>query len=382
MINPESLDLHGFEAQHRLRIQAQQMNWDGAWDHLLRFALHGQGPDASEIGSTWLGSLIEMNALRPFVSWSGTFLRDMEQFFPAARWAITRPGDYRIWAVPLLTDTRVIYYRRAQMQQAGLDPDQAFRTPASLVAALERLQERGVAVPWAMPTRGLDVLYNAASFIWAARGRIRTEDGRHLQLTEPEAQAGLRSFLGLHHFLAPQAQGLDAGETDNLFRAGTVAAALSGPWLLRQLEQDPELLTGVGVAPVPVVPFIGGSHLVMWRHARSEREVFKLVQHLTRPATQLHFFQASGHLPVRLEVLAGEPFASDSRYHALAQSLNTGRVLTVSYRWAAVEQRLVTLLTRLWADVAADPKLDLNVEIAGRVAALVEELEHTLLATW
>jgi multiple sugar transport system substrate-binding protein len=306
----------------------------------------------------------------------------MERFFPAARWAITRPGDFRIWAVPLLTDTRVIYYRREQLQEAGIDPEEAFQTTASLMATLKRLQERGVAVPWAMPTRGLDVLYNAASFIWAARGRIRTEDGRHLQLTEPQAQAGLRSFLGLHSFLARPAQGLDAVGTNNLFQEGEVAAALSGPWLLRQLEQDPVLLAGVGVAPVPGVPFIGGSHLVMWRHGRNEREVIKLVQHLTSPETQQRFFQQSGHLPARLEVLAGEPFASDPRYRAFAQSLNTGRVLTVSYRWAAVEQRLVTLLARLWSDVAADPELDLDVEIAGRVAALVDDLEHTLLATW
>jgi ABC-type glycerol-3-phosphate transport system substrate-binding protein len=244
MIDPEGLDLQGFEAQHRLRVGIQQMSWEEAWDHLLRFALHGEGPDVSEIGSTWLSSLIEMNALRPFVSWSGTFLRDMERFFPAARWAITRPGDFRIWAVPLFTDTRVIYYRREQLQEAGIDPEEAFQTTASLMATLKRLQERGVAVPWAMPTRGLDVLYNAASFIWASGGRIRTEDGRHLRLIEPEAQAGLRSFLSLHRFLAPPAQGLDEGGTSNLFQAGAVAA-LGGPWLLRQLEQDPEFLADV-----------------------------------------------------------------------------------------------------------------------------------------
>jgi len=81
-------------------------------------------------------------------------------------------------------------------------------------------------------------------------------------------------------------------------------------------------------------------------------------------------------------VLDGEPFVSDPRYRTFATSLKSGRVLTVSYRWAAVEQRLVGMLKQLWSDLAADPELDLDAEIGGRVAALVDELEHTLLATW
>ena len=73
---------------------------------------------------------------------------------------------------------------------------------------------------------------------------------------------------------------------------------------------------------------------------------------------------------------------SDPRYKAFARSLESGRVLTVLYRWAAVEQRLVNMLSQLWADLADDPKLDLKSEIAGRLAALSQNLEQTIFATW
>jgi len=81
-------------------------------------------------------------------------------------------------------------------------------------------------------------------------------------------------------------------------------------------------------------------------------------------------------------VLDEEPFISDPRYQALAKSAKSGRVLKASYRWAAVEQHLMNMLSQLWSDLAADPQLDLDSEIAKRTAALVENLERTILATW
>ncbi|MBN1659821.1 MAG: extracellular solute-binding protein [Anaerolineae bacterium] len=381
MINPHALALPSFEARQHVQVHVQHMDWDGAWDRLLRVALDGQGPDVSEIGSTWLGSLVDMNALRPVEGASQT-LGDLEHFFPAARWAITRPGDRRVWAVPFLTDTRVVYYRRDWLKEAGVDEAAAFQSPASLAATLDRLQSCGFAVPWAMPTRGRDVVYTAASFIWAAGGRFRTQDGRQFRLGEPEALAGLCTFFDLHRFLAPPAQGLDVVGMDALFRQGQAAAVLSGPWLLATLSQDAWSEADVGIAPVPGVPFIGGTHLVIWQHARYELKIAKLMQYLTGPEVQRRCLREMGNLPARVDVLNDEPYAGDPRYQAFAHSLKSGRVLTVSYRWAAVEKRLVDMLSRLWSDLVANPELDLEAEIAVRVNTLIAELQRTVLATW
>lgn len=382
MLEPDILRLDAFESQYHVQVEAQNMTWDSAWDELLRIALYGQGPDVSEIGSTWLSSLIDMQAIRPLTSWDLGFLRAQERFFPAARWAVIKPGDYRVWAVPWYTDTRVIYYRRGWLKQAGVEEATAFETTASLVSTLERLQTGGIDVPWAMPSRGLDVVYTAASWVWEAGGHFRTRDGRHLRLHEPEALAGLRSYFELHRFLAPPAQGLDAMGIDALFREGKVAALVSGPWLMGQLAGSRMSLSNVGVVPVPGIPFVGGSHLVIWRHARDERSVIRLMQYLTSPELQRHCFQQMGILPSRLEVLDEEPFISEPHYRAFASSLKTGRVMTISYRWTAVEQRLVHMLSQLWSDLADNPQLDLEDEIDRRIAALGEDFERTILAKW
>ena len=194
MIEPSVLQLPSFEAKQHVQVGLRHMDWRDAWDRLLRVALDGQGPDISEIGSTWLGSLIDMNALRPLEAWSQAFGQP-DRFFPAARWAITKPRDNRIWAIPFLTDTRAIFYRRDHLAKAGLDEAAAFQSPAALVDTLQRLQNYGFDVPWAMPTCQRDVVYGVAPFIWTAGGHFRTQDGRHFCLCEPESLAGLRAFF-------------------------------------------------------------------------------------------------------------------------------------------------------------------------------------------
>ena len=39
MIDPGALDLQSFEARQRVRLGVQHMDWDGAWDRLLRVDL-------------------------------------------------------------------------------------------------------------------------------------------------------------------------------------------------------------------------------------------------------------------------------------------------------------------------------------------------------
>ena len=68
MMDPVPLHLDDFQARHGIHVHVQRIDWASAWDELMRIALYGQGPDVSEIGSTWLGTLVEMDALRPLTS--------------------------------------------------------------------------------------------------------------------------------------------------------------------------------------------------------------------------------------------------------------------------------------------------------------------------
>lgn len=58
--------LEEFEVKNRTRVRLRIFEWDTAWADLVKVALYQDGPDVSEIGSTWLGSFVAMNALQQF----------------------------------------------------------------------------------------------------------------------------------------------------------------------------------------------------------------------------------------------------------------------------------------------------------------------------
>jgi multiple sugar transport system substrate-binding protein len=360
----------------------QQLNWDSAWDELLRVALYNRGPDASEIGTTWLTSLVEMDALWPLTELKVRPFWSQRSFLPASwQGGVIQKGQ--IWALPFSTDTRVIYYRRDWLKRAGIQEETAFETPDSFQDTLARLRASGVETPLAMPTNGLNVLYVLASWVWGAGGRFRAADGQRLRLDEPQAQAGMRACFDLHRFLSPVAQGRDIVASERLFSTDQAATVIGGPWFLSVLRTvSAEILPDVGVAPVPGVPYVGGTHIVIWRHTVNTPTAAELLKHLTSVRVQRHFFETTGVLPARVEVLESEPFTTNPHYQALAKSLQSGRTLKILYRWAAIEQRLVNMLTQLWSDLARDPKLDLKNEIASRTTALIDNLGKTILATW
>jgi hypothetical protein len=58
--------LKHFEIRHRATLHVQLLSWATSWTHLVRVGIYGQGPDISEIGSTWVNDFQAMNALDTF----------------------------------------------------------------------------------------------------------------------------------------------------------------------------------------------------------------------------------------------------------------------------------------------------------------------------
>ena len=372
--------LDEFFARERIEIQSQNFTWGSAWNELLQIALYNQGPEISEIGSTWIGSLLEMNALAP-VSARVMTLPDMEKnFYPGACLGVLRGEEKKVWGIPWLADTRVIYYRKSWLKKAGVNEKTAFKDTKALMTTLKKLQNEGCQTPLTLPTTDLNVIYNAAPWLWEAGGSFRTSDGHALVLTSPKSQAGLHAYFSLHHFLSSRASGLRIETADVLFREGEAAVAISGPWLFKLVEQDGKYFSDLGVAKVPGVPFVGGTHLVIWAHSLLvDSVVFKFVKYLTSREVQTRFVEKTMLLPARADVLASEPFASNPFYQTFAESLRTGRVIKISYRWAAVERHLHGLFASIWADLAKNPDLDLKQELYKRTETIVSRLNKTIL---
>jgi len=374
--------LDQFEAEQRVHVRLRVLNWDTAWADLLKVALYQYGPDISEIGSTWLSSFVAMDALQPFVS-SGVSAAGDPSVFLSSMWQsgmmAQRIGEPALpWAIPWWADTRIIYYRRDLLAHAGVDLSQAaFDSPGHLAQTLAQLGAAGVPIPWVVPThQSRMTVHNVASWVWGAGGDFVTGDGRRVLFELPEARAGICAYLDLARFLAEPARSLDDTQSDALFGQGQAAAAISGPWLLQ--FASPEVVAQVGMAFPPGVPFVGGSHLVLWKHAVHDTAAIKLIRFLTSQHVQSSFGRRAGLLPTRHEVLSNPPFSDDPLYQVVAQGLKMGRSFPSVPLWGLVEEKLNEVLGHLWADLLADPHLNLEKAVAEHLEPLARRLNLTL----
>ncbi|MFL7794490.1 MAG: hypothetical protein AB8I69_20275, partial [Anaerolineae bacterium] len=143
-----------------------KMAWEDAWEELAKIGLYRSGPDVSQVGTTWLEGLVASGSVRPFTVGEVNSMGGAAAFFPATWQTVLVPwGQSRkVWAIPWLVDTRVIFYWRDMLEEAGIDETTAFVTPAQVEETMARLQDSGVEIPWGIWALGGGIaLQNAAS---------------------------------------------------------------------------------------------------------------------------------------------------------------------------------------------------------------------------
>jgi len=374
-----------FRRAHRdIAINATEVSWDTIWSDLVRIALYKDGAEISEVGSTWVGSFIGMDALRPYTLPEISKVGGASAFIPSAWQNGSLIGDNTLWAIPWLSDARVIFYWRDMFEHAGLDEAGAFQSFAQMEETLARLQSHGISTPWAATTRRTaNTVYNISSWVWGAGGDFMSADGNRVLVAEPEARAGMTHYFRLYRYMPQRSEPMDGIEAFELFQNQSVAAILSGPWFLSWLRRrgmPPYTLSRIGVALLPGPSFVGGTNLVIWKHVGADHEQLasELVRYLVTSPALLEFYHLTGLLPARRDLLAQPPFSTDPHYQKIIEALNIGRPHSRIAMWGLVEDRLVTTLAYLWSEVRADPTQDIAALIERNIVPLAQRLEATL----
>jgi len=374
--------LDRFEAKNGVHVEANMFEWETAWSELVKVALYGHGPDVSEMGSTWVGSLIAMNAFQTFDVRELAAHGGAVAFVPSAWQSAIEVGSGETWALPWLAYARLIYYRRDLLEQAGVDERAAFQTHEQLEQTLSRLAAKGMAAPWAVPTRNSrDTLHNIASWVWSAGGEFVSADGKHMLFNDKPARAGIRAYFDLHRYLVPAARQMN--ESDSLFRQGRAAVIMSGPWLWpvdvsRPSNIAPQVAANIGVAVPLDVSFVGYSYLVIWRHSRRRDVALKLVRELTGAEVLAAYAPSTGPLFVRLDMLDHSPLANEPNGQVMARAIKTGRTFPSISLWGLIEDKLAAALDNIWEDVLDEAHPDMDAIMNKHLDPLAHRLETTL----
>ncbi|HNT22849.1 MAG TPA: extracellular solute-binding protein [Anaerolineales bacterium] len=348
-----------FEKQERIHVNLTVMPFPGAWARMVEFALYQHGPDVSQVGSTWLGDFERMNALRPYLATEIRGLGGAEAFLPAA-WNSGSSGSEGVggsmtWGIPWLADTRVIFYRKDVLEQAGIDETTAFASSAALDATLSRIQETSQLAPLSLSTqRSRITLHNLASWIWNEGGEFLSPDGKKILFDQPAARQGMRQYFSLAKYLSPSLSGLDDSQAGEAFIQGQAAVTVSGHWLVFGFGANPQIQQCIRIAPLPGISFAGGFHLVIWQHSRKATAAYKLVEFLAGRNTPNSLFPSMG-LPVRKDTIDNTPLKQQPLFKELIGVLDGARSFPSGHIWGLVEKQLTDLAPYIWKDILSLP---------------------------
>jgi multiple sugar transport system substrate-binding protein len=344
--------LKQFEREEKIRVRLEVIPFSMGWQKLVEMGLYHVGADISEIGSTWIMDFVGMDALRPYSQEEASEITAGRRYFDST-WVGGVDQAHTIWGIPLAADARAVFYRKDWLQRAGVDEEIAFKGPSRFDYTLAAIQKAGCPMPLALPIgASRNNIHSLASWVWGLGGEFLSKDGTKIEFDRERALDGAKAYFSLGRYLgkAPLVKELDA---DAAFREGRGAATISGYWILHEYKHA-EVADSLGVTTVPGVPFVGGEHLVIWKHSRFQKQALILAQYLSRAQSSESLYPLFG-LPVAADGWDREPFAEPG-YQPFKSALQNGRSFPPGPLWGLVEKRLHDTLPEIWNEVLAHPE--------------------------
>ena len=378
--------LESFKKQTGIDVKLTRMDWSDAWQELIIISTHGQGADISHVGSTWVSSLVSMNALRPIPHHLVTKIGSSESFVHSTWQSAMMENDRHPWAIPLSAYTYAVAYRRDLLDQAGLDSATAFATPSAFEETISRLEELKCAEhAWLMPYVPFpysDFVHTAASWIWSAGGHLIDNRGKQVLFDSPATLAGLKAFFKIMSRL-PKVDYLDVDECMQMLVDGKAAAVLTDARAIFScVAEDRPETKNIGAASLMSIPWSGGGNIVIWRHTYGYPDrlegAFKLAEFLTRKSTMLEIGRRSHILPARVDALDQLIPPEHPLRSVMVQLVSSSRTYRSIPLWRRIENQFGQELSLLAKAVLENKDRDVDALLKKSMSSLTHRLNLTL----
>ncbi len=329
-------------------VDVQNIPWTAAHEKLLTaFAADGL-PDLCQLGNTWLPEFAALGTLEPLQPYvDASKVVESSDYFPGI-WD-TAVVDRQLLGVPWYVDTRLLYYRKDLLREAGFDtPPVTWAEWERAMAAIKRNAgpDRYAIL---MPVNEFEQQVSLA--LQMPDPLLRDHDNRG-NFRSP----GFRRALGFYANMFEQGWAPKMSETqisnvwDEFFN-GFYAFYLSGPWNIREFRkrQPAHLRDQWGTMPLPGpdgpgAGIAGGTSLVIFRSSERKAAAWKLVEFLSRPDIQQRFHALIGDLPPRRSTWEHPALANDEYARAFRDQLERVKPTPKVLEWERIAQelRLVT----------------------------------------
>ncbi|MBJ6984538.1 sugar ABC transporter substrate-binding protein [Luteimonas sp. MC1750] len=341
--------LPDFEREHPgLRVEVQAIPWTAAHEKLLTAYAADAMPDLLQLGNTWIPEFAALDALEPLrPRVDASVVVDAGDYFPGI--LDTNVVDGELLGVPWYVDTRLLFYRKDILRDAGVaTAPRTWKEWAAAMAAVQRAAGPGrhaILLP-------LNEFEPQLSLALQQDDPLLRDGDTRGNFDSP----GFRRALAFYARIFEEGWAPALSETqvsnvwDEFFR-GSYAFYLSGPWNIREFRRraPPALADAWGTMPLPGpdgpgAGIAGGTSLVLPRGGAHADAAWRLVEYLSRPAVQRRFHALSGNLPPRRSAWQHPDLAADPLAAAFRDQLERVRPTPKVLEWERIAQelRLVT----------------------------------------
>lgn len=367
--------LPAFEREHPgLHVKLQQLPLSAAHQKLLTAIAGGSTPDLTQLGNTWIPELAELDALEPLQTRVDASKVVRQDDYFANIWATNRI-DGTLYGVPWYVDTRLLFYRRDLLKQAGFDaPPRDWHEWRRALAALSHAERGSYGI--LMPTDEFEQLLVLALQQDEPLLRDGNRYGNFRSAGFKRALAFYVDTFRLHQ--APAITRVEAGNPWLEFGRGVYAFYLSGPWNIgefrkrlpasQQQDWDTAPLPG---EHGPGASNAGGSSLVIFRRSPRKDEAWQLVEYLSRPDVQQRFYELLGDMPPRRSSWEGGALRDDPKARAFRDQLERVKPTPPIPEWERIVTEMQLVAARaVHGDLSVDQAA---AEIDRRVDLILEK---------
>jgi len=299
--------LDKFERQHPgIHVRFQQLSWDYGLDKVITAIAAGNAPDVCELGTDWVPQFSSTGVLKDLTE-SLTPIKD--QFL---LWESATYRD-RLYGMPWLAGTRILFYNRDLFAKAGLDPDQPPATWEELKGAAKAVSAlspdiHGIGIHVAEPYAPWQEFL---PFAWGNGAQILDREWKHCLLDQPPAVEALRFYQSLKPYALVERQ----PQVNESFAEGKLGIQISGSWNFALIPRmNPTLNFGVGLMPKPSTShgtpasFAGGEILVVLKGSKHPEETLALILFLVQEEQAMAIVEAQRNIVPSVKSAIAHPY--------------------------------------------------------------------------
>jgi multiple sugar transport system substrate-binding protein len=340
-----------FERAHPgVHVQVQQIPLTAAHEKLLTAFAGDALPDLSQLGNTWIPELAALGALEPLQPYvdASKVVRADDYF--AGIWD-TNVVDGRLYGVPWYVDTRLLFYRKDLLAQAGFpnpprDWDEWRRAMAAIKANVGKDKYAVF-----LPLNEFEPLLNLA--IQQSDPLLRDNGTRgNFQ------SAGFRRAFAFYieMFRQDWAPKLSNTQLPNIWDElahGFLSFYISGPWNIGEFKRrEPDLLGRWSTAPLPGTNgpgggAAGGSSFAIFHSSGNKQLSWELAELLSGVPQQQKFYALTGDLPARRSAWNDPALANDEYVRAFREQLELVKPTPKVPEWERIANEMQLMADRV-----------------------------------